>query len=137
MLQIILEKAMQEQGLSSHKAAERIGVSHTTILRALRGEAVDVDTIIKIANFLNVRPSELLNSMSETASLPDQLAVLLSHSRELEEELRDAVERINAGQLDVSVLRDIVSYAQFRLQTGANNVATRSVQSEGANGDHQ
>jgi transcriptional regulator with XRE-family HTH domain len=122
MLQIVLRKTMDEQGLSSHKAAEAIGVSHTTILRALRGEAVDVDTIIKIANFVNVRPSELLNSMATDATLTDQLATLLSHSRELQDTLRDALERVNAKALDPAILRDIVSYALFKInQPGVNS----------------
>src|SRR5687768_10090744 len=64
MLQILLENAMREKRLSAREAAEEIKVSHTTILRALKGEAVDVETIIKFANFLNIRPSELLNSMA-------------------------------------------------------------------------
>lgn len=122
MLQTVLQKAMNDRGLSSHTAAEEIGCSHTTILRALRGERVDVDTIIKIANWLKIRPSELLNSMADT-SLADQIAVLLSHSRELEAELKDAVERVEAGVLDPAVLRDIVSYALYKLNTaGADNV---------------
>jgi transcriptional regulator with XRE-family HTH domain len=126
MLDIVLRKAMEEQGLSSHKAAEAIGVSHTTILRALRGEAVDVDTIIKIANFVNVRPSELLNSMATETTLTDQLATLLSHSRELEEQLRDALERVQAKALDPAVVRDIVSYALFKLnQPGVNSNVTK------------
>jgi transcriptional regulator with XRE-family HTH domain len=115
MLQIVLKNAMDQRKLSSHKAAEAIGVSHTTILRALRGEAVDVETIIKIANFLHIRPSELLNSMSTETGLPDQLAALLSHSPELENELKGAVERAQAGQLDPAVIRDIVSYALYKL----------------------
>lgn len=126
MLQIVLQKAMQEKGLSSHKAAELIGTSHTTILRALRGETVDVDTIIKIANWLKIRPSELLNSMSDEATLPEQLSVLLSHSRELEDELKDAVERVQAGALDPAVLRDIVSYALYKLKpSGDTNVINK------------
>ena len=133
MLQIVLEKAMKEQGLSSHKAAEAIGVSHTTILRALRGETVDVDTIIKIANFLKVRPSELLNSMSTDTALTDQLAVLLSHSPEFEEELRDAVERVKGGALDSAVLRDIVSYALYKLkQSGDSNVTNSTGEAQSA-----
>jgi transcriptional regulator with XRE-family HTH domain len=126
MLDILLQNAMRDQGLSSHKAAEQIGVSHTTILRALRGEAVDVATIIKIANFLKVRPSELLNSMSTEVSVPDQLAVLLSHSRELEDQLKDAAVRIREGQLDPDVLRDIVSYALYKLKAaGETNVSNQ------------
>src|SRR5512138_3784961 len=101
MLQTILHKAMADRNMSSHTAAEEMGTSHTTILRALRGDRVDVDTIIKIANWLKIRPSELLNSMDESeVSLADQIAVLLSHSRELEDELKDAVERVRAGALD-------------------------------------
>ena len=116
MLQTILQKAMNDRGLSSHTAAEEIGTSHTTILRALRGERVDVDTVVKIANWLHVRPSELLNSMSDAPNtLSDQIAVLLSHSPELEKELREAAERVKGGQLDPAVLRDIVSYALYKL----------------------
>ena len=107
---------MQQKNLSSHAAAEQIGVSHSTILRAMKGERVDVDTIIKIANWLNVRPSELLNSMSDT-SLADEIAVLLSHSPELEVELKDAVARVKAGQLDPAVLRDVLSYARYKFTT--------------------
>ena len=124
MLQQILQKAMADRNMSSHTAAEAIGVSHTTILRALRGDRVDVDTIIKIANWLNIRPSELLNSMSDT-SLADEIAVLLSHSRELEDELKDATERVKAGHLDPAVLKDIVSYALYKLNSsGDGNVNT-------------
>jgi transcriptional regulator with XRE-family HTH domain len=130
MLDIILKQFMKDRGLSSHKVADAIGVSHTTVLRALRGEAVDVDTIIKLANYMDIRPSELLNSMSTDATLPDQLAALLSHSPELEEELKDAVERTRAGALDPAVVRDIVSYALYKLnQAGAANVATKSPRS--------
>jgi transcriptional regulator with XRE-family HTH domain len=120
MLDIVLRNAMQERGLSSHKVAEAIGVSHTTILRALKGDTVDIETIIKIANFLNVRPSEMLNSMPTDATLPDQLAALLSHSPELEETLRDAVQRVKAGELKPGTIADIVSYARYRInQPGA------------------
>ena len=122
MLQIILRKALEDRGLSSHSAAEEIGVSHTTILRALRGQAVDVDTIIKFAQFLNMKPSDLLNSMGGTSALPEQIAVLLSQSRELEEELKSAVERVQAGSLDVAVLRDIVSYALYKLNSSQQGV---------------
>ena len=119
---------MNDRGLSSHAAADEIGTSHTTILRALRGDRVDVDTLVKIANWLHVRPSELLNSMSDAPNtLADQIAVLLSHSPELESELRDAAERVKGGELDPAVLRDIVSYALYKLNSGVpDNVKHKS-----------
>ena len=98
-------------------------------MRALRGERVDVDTILKIANWLKIRPSELLNSMSDT-SLADQLAVLLSHSPEL----KDAMKRVKAGELDPAVVRDIVSYALYKLNTSgatdAANIGTKGARTK-------
>jgi DNA-binding Xre family transcriptional regulator len=117
MLSTILQKAMQDRRISSHIAAREIGVSHTTVLRALHGERIDVDTIVKIADWLHVRPSELLNSMSDTA-VADQIAVLLSYSPALEVELKDAAERVKAGVLEPAVIKDIVSYALYKLNSG-------------------
>ena len=89
MLEIILRKELYERGLSSRSAASEIGVAHTTLLRALRGQSVDVETIVKIANYLGIRPSELINTLDDSGtSLADQLSVLLSRSPELEEQLR-------------------------------------------------
>ena len=126
MLQTILQKAMNDRGKSTHSVAKEIGCSHTTIIRALKGYTVDVDTIIKIADWLHIRPSELLNSMADT-SRADQIAVVLSHSPELETELKDAAERVKAGQLDPAVLRDIVSYALYKLNSsGVRNANIRA-----------
>ena len=58
-----------------------------------------MSTIVEYANFLNVRPSELLNSIATDATLSDQIAALLSNSRELEDELRGAVDTSKAGTL--------------------------------------
>lgn len=135
MLQTLLQREMAARNLSSHTAAEEIGTSHTTILRALRGDRVDVDTIIKIANWLKIRPSELLNSMSDT-SLADQIAVLLSHSSDLEKELKDAAERVQSGALDPAVLKDIVSYALYKLN-GAGEINVSRANSENVRKNHR
>ena len=129
MLSTLLQQEMDARGLSSHSAAAQIGTSHTTILRALKGERIDVDTLIKIANWLHVRPSELINSMvdGEELSTSTQLAAILSRSPELEAELKDALERVKAGVLEPSVIRDIISFAAYKISTsGEYNVAARS-----------
>ena len=135
MLSTLMQQEMQARGLSSHAAAAEIGTSHTTILRAMKGERIDVDTLIKIANWLHIPPSELLNSMVDGAELSTatELAVLLSRSPELEAELKDALERVKAGALDPSAIRDIISFAAYKISTSGDhrNVAARS---EGARG---
>jgi transcriptional regulator with XRE-family HTH domain len=130
MLSTLLQQEMKARGLSSHGVAAEIGTSHTTVLRALKGERIDVDTLIKLANWLHVPPSELLNSMVDGAefSTATQLSAILARSPELEAELKDALERVKADQLDPSVIRDIISFAAYKITTSGeySNVAARS-----------
>lgn len=52
MLAVVIKKRCADLELSSRQAAEAAGVSHTTILRALRGKSIDLDTLIKISEWL-------------------------------------------------------------------------------------
>jgi transcriptional regulator with XRE-family HTH domain len=116
MLNVLLRAKMDRDRLSSHRVAERIGVAHTTILRALRGEAIDLPTLVKIANFLGVRPSGLIDALPDgPADLSDQLALLLSHSPDLEAQLRNAVVGVKAGKLQVEDVREVLQFALFKL----------------------
>ena len=117
MLKQILRDTLRKKGLSSHKAADEIGTSHTTILRALRGDIVDLATIIKIADWLGIRPSELLNSMSKSR-LSDQLLTLLAGFPELRSVLEEALISIKNESADPAIIADIVSYASYKLKTG-------------------
>jgi transcriptional regulator with XRE-family HTH domain len=128
MLPTILQRELDNREISAHTAAAEIGTSHTTILRALKGERVDVETLIKIANWLKVRPSDLLNSMADTpdTTTADQLALLLSRSPELEAELKDAMRRVQAGVLDEAVIREIISYAVYKMNTSGETYVTTS-----------
>jgi transcriptional regulator with XRE-family HTH domain len=112
MLQIMLKDRMKQFNLSSHTAAAEIGTSHTTILRILHGQPADTGTLIKIANWMKIRPSELLNSYSDT-ELADNLAAVMSHSPELEEVMRNIVADIKSEKLDPEILRDIASFATY------------------------
>ena len=119
MLKIVLKQAMKDRGLSSHGAAEAVGVSHTTILRALRGDIVDLGTVIGIANWLEIRPSELLNSLGDKNTLGDQVATLLALYPSLKEVFEAAIKQIDAGDADPAMLADIVQYSIFKLGSGA------------------
>lgn len=120
MLHIILNKVMKERGLSSHQAAKLIGVSHTTILRILREEVVDLKTVINIAGWLELKPSELLNSLGSTKkSLGDQISSVLALYPETREMFRRTIDAIKDGDADPSVLAEIVNYANYRISNTA------------------
>ncbi len=118
MLQTLLKDEARKRGWSSRKMAQEIGVSHTTILRALRGELVDLDTLIGIADWLGVRPSDLLNSFSKRkgADLSAVIAVLIERIPALKEPLQAAAEAVQAGTVDPSIVEDIVTYATYKLE---------------------
>ncbi len=117
MLNKILSATMKQNGLSSHDVAEAVGVSHTTILRALRGDVVDLKTIILLANWLGVRPAELLNSLGDKNTLGDQVATLLAVYPEIREVLQSAVGAVSEGRADPAVVADIVQYAMYKLSS--------------------
>jgi DNA-binding Xre family transcriptional regulator len=51
----LLKERMKQDKLSIRGAAEKIGgVSHSIVARALKGETVEIDTLLSICDFLKV-----------------------------------------------------------------------------------
>ena len=115
MLKQILEKELKERNLSSRGAADAIGVSHTTILRALRGDVVDLDTVLKVSDWLHIRPATLINSMNNEAPLSDRIAAIVERNPRLSQVLTDATQAIEDGRADPAIMEDIVAYALYKL----------------------
>jgi hypothetical protein len=115
MLKQILEKELKERNLSSRGAADVIGVSHTTILRALRVDVVDLDTVLKVSDWLHVRPATLINSMNNEAPLSDRIAAIVERNPRLSQVLTDATQAIEDGKADPAIIEDIVAYALYKL----------------------
>ena len=115
MLKIKLSQEMKKRSLGTRQVAKEIGTSHTTILRALRGDIVDVGTILKISKWTGVKPSTLLNSMATTKdALPEQIAVLLKNYPRLENEFSKAIDAILEGTVEPKII-DIAAYAAYKI----------------------
>ena len=95
--------------------ADEIGTSHTTILRALRGELVDLDTIIKIANWLDTRPSTLLDGFGRKDSVVVRVASIVERVPGLAKIIEEAAAAVENGTADPALVEDIVSYAAYKL----------------------
>lgn len=117
MLQNVLEGAMKEKNLSARDVGKILGVSHTTVLRALQGEQIDLATLIKIAEWLKIRPSNLLDTLGDGADIDAKILVLSEAYPELRVVLEKAAEAVEAGQADPAIIKDIVAYAEFRIQS--------------------
>ncbi len=121
MLQTLLKDEARKKNLSSRKLAEVIGVSHTTVLRALRGELVDLDTVVKIADFFKVRPSTLLDGFGKKDNLIVRVATLVERVPGLAKTLEDASRAVEAGKASPELIEDIVSYATYKLNASGGH----------------
>ena len=116
MLQAILNGAMEKQKLSARDVGTMLGVSHTTVLRALKGESIDLTTLIKIADWLSIRPSALLDSF-QGGDVESRISVLVDAYPALQKVLEDAVAAIEKGRADPGIIDDIVSFAEYKIQS--------------------
>ena len=115
MLQRVLESTMKEKNLSAREVGTILGVSHTTVLRAVAGEQIDLGTLIRIANWLKIRPAALLDSMADDESLDARIAVLIDAYPDLRAVLEHAAKAISDGKADPSIIKDIAAYAEYRI----------------------
>jgi transcriptional regulator with XRE-family HTH domain len=129
----LLEERMKERGLSLRKAGREIGLAHTTLVRILRGEPYDVSSGEKIADWLGVPLSTLLDTRGaseDTDTLAAKIAAVLETEPRLARVFGDAMERVLNGEMSNEAFRDLAAYAAFKLQLVEENDAKPSQQSE-------
>jgi transcriptional regulator with XRE-family HTH domain len=115
LLSVLLEGERRKHGLSERQLAVEIDVAHTTVGRVLRGETVDLQTLTKIANWLGIKPSSLLDAEGIGAdALAAELAALIETEPRLAEVFKEALSRVRKGNLDPGVVRDLIAYAAYR-----------------------
>jgi transcriptional regulator with XRE-family HTH domain len=115
VLQTLLKDVAKERGLSARELGAEIGVSHTTLLRAMRGDVVDVDTLVLIADYLKVRPSTLLDGFGKTDHTAVAMSALIQAEPGLAKVFEEATREIEAGRAEPEIIEDIVSYASYKL----------------------
>jgi len=117
VLGTLLAEKQKQVGISTRKLGRSIGVAHTTIARILDGQAVDLDTIEKVADYLQVNVVDLLNvgNRDKTEALGAQVALLCEMEPRLVKVFREAMHGVNKDKIPPEALRDIIRYAAFRI----------------------
>ncbi len=115
----MLKEAQKENNLSVRQMAEEIGVANTTLHRAMDGSQFpDIQTFIKVANWLGVSPASLINAEVEEVvpdTLAARIAIVLQQEPRLAEVFGEAMERVINEEMDPDTLRDLAAYAAYRL----------------------
>ncbi len=130
----LIEERMAAEGMSLRQAGREIGIAHTTLKRILDGEPYDVATAQKIADWLSVSLSTLLDTggtPEDKDTLAAQIAAVLETEPRLAEVFMRAMERVLNGEMSNETFRDLAAYAAFKIQLSEENDDNDSRQSEG------
>ncbi|MGD9093241.1 MAG: helix-turn-helix transcriptional regulator [Anaerolineales bacterium] len=135
----LVKDKMQREGLSLRSAASQIGVTHTTLKRVIDGEPFDVPTAKKISKWLGVNTSTLLDvtpDVDQADDVAQAMAAILATEPQLRNIFREAVKRVQTGEVELSTVREIVQYAAYRLDIEEEDiVANKAAEVESSAGD--
>jgi len=76
VIEVLIDKLLEEQGRTFYWLAKETGVSHTTLWRLKKGKALGInfETLEKICGGLNCQPGDVLRLASEKKSTKRQAA---------------------------------------------------------------
>lgn len=121
-LSIILNEHLRERGKSLREISEACGLSHMTVYRAVKGYNIDIDSMMKLCNYLGVSVSEVLESdVGGEDTIGQRLTLLLSQYPEFKELFSNLLDNLAQGAIDIRDVRDIVNYATYRLRLRERN----------------
>ena len=112
----LVKKKMEDEKLSLRAAGKQAGVAHTTIDRILKGEQVDLSTMEKVSQWVEIPVSDALDLKSGDKGLQGDIASLVGLHPELGEVFSTLANEIFKGNLDSTILAEITGFASFRLQ---------------------
>ncbi len=117
MLPSLLASKIKERSLSNRGAAKEIGIAHTTLQRFLAGHAFDMDTVLKICQYLEISPDAALNSLPKKSQPLNDLVMILDSEPELANAFFDAIGEMKKNRLSKEDVLDIVEYVIFKIQS--------------------
>jgi DNA-binding Xre family transcriptional regulator len=107
---LIEEKVALEYGGSVRAAARDIAIAHTTLFRVRDGQSYDLDTLIKVCEWLGVNPCEVLDE--KVIGRPGKVAMSFSIALSKYPALTEAFELIGE---DFPILLSMVEYGAMLL----------------------
>jgi len=126
MLPRVVQDEMDRRRLGLRPAAKEMGIAHTTLLRVLNSEPVDLDTLLKVSEWAGMSLSNMLG-IEET---DDEKAILATMTAvvDADPELRgiflEAHKALLNGEIKIEDLRDIANYAAYKLSVKQKGRAT-------------
>ena len=111
----MLRDRMDMEGLSVRDAGKLIGVSHSTVARAVNGEVVEIETLKKFCSFLGVPVESMLDLKDDNDELLNQILRVISIEPELAEVFIEIGQALGDNKLDKIILNEIAAFSHCRL----------------------
>ena len=123
ILPALMREKISKERMSEREAARQLGLSPSTVGRALGGGSLDIDTLLTICDWLGVSLASILDAQipSSPTALSSAFAALIETEPELAKIFGDAIERVVEGSVDPVVLKEVTAYAAWRLNTMETN----------------
>ena len=117
----LLAENQKQEGISTRELGRKIGIAHTTVARILDGQDTNLDTLEKVAEYLQVNPADLINVKSkvEAEALSAQIAALCEAEPRLAKVFQEAIYRLDQDEISPEAMRDIIRYSAYRLDMEA------------------
>ena len=110
----MLRDRMDMEGLSVRDAGNLIGVSHSTVARAVNGEAVEIETLKKFCSFLGVPVENMLDLKDDNNELLNQILRVITIEPELAEVFIEIGQALGDNKLNKIILNEIAAFAHCR-----------------------
>ena len=115
MYQRLLQDRIDARRLSIRRAAQEIGISHTTLRRLIAGDPADLDTLDKVSTWLGVNLPDLLRDQENAERGDTVFAFFAAAHPDLYDALLRMVNQVNVGLFSASEIAALTSFADFLL----------------------
>ena len=119
MLAQILKARMNKSGQSGRTVAKEIGISNSTLSNVLKEQVVDLATMVKIAEWLDINPSSIINVHldGEKSELSEKIDVLIEADPELKAMFTIMADEYTRGIITAEDIKEILNYVQFKVSS--------------------
>jgi DNA-binding Xre family transcriptional regulator len=117
-LNLVLSSELARRRISAREAARQSGLSHTTIVRALRGDNVDLETIRLICAWLEIDPTKVVDFGQDQGDdrWMWRLEVLIASNASIRNQFIEIFEAIDRETIAPSIIGEIASFMAYSLR---------------------
>ncbi len=111
----MLKEELRTRRMSIRQLANELHMSHATLTRVLAAYPVDMDTMLTLCDWLGVSLYDVLDQNPKDADLAKRLAIIINREPKLGEVFARALQEVEEDRMDADDLRDIIEYANYKL----------------------